>query len=117
VQSNDGGIPAGDHIFSFEFEPTGKPDVAKGRGTPAKIKLFIDGKKVGEGNLPVTIPMSLGLAAGVCIGSDAGSPVMEDEDYKAPFPFTGKVKKALLDVAGEPTEHKEAQMRVYLARQ
>jgi arylsulfatase len=117
VRSSNGSIPAGDHIFSFEFEPTGKPNLAKGRGTPARIKLFIDGKKVGEGNLPVTIPMSLGLAAGVCIGSDAGSPVMEEEDYKAPFPFTGKVKKALLDVSGELVEARQAQMRIYLARQ
>jgi hypothetical protein len=43
----------------------------------------------------------LGLAAGVCVGTAAGSPVM-DTDYKAPFPFTGTVKKVLVDVTGEP---------------
>ena len=51
---------------------------------PAHIELFIDGKPVGDGDLPVTIPLSLGLGAGVCIGSDSGSPVMTDDDYKAP---------------------------------
>ena len=43
VQS-DSAIPEGDHIFSFEFTPTGKPDIAKGKGVPANIKLFVDGK-------------------------------------------------------------------------
>jgi arylsulfatase len=108
-------IPEGDHIFSFEFIPTGKPDIAKGKGVPAKVKLFVDGKAYGSGDLPVTIPLTLGLAAGVSVGSDAGAPVMTD--YKPPFAFTGKVKKALVDVSGELVEDKAAQMRMYLARQ
>lgn len=115
VQSNGAGIPEGDHIFSFEFTPTGKPDIPKGKGVPASIKLLIDGKPIGTGDLPVTIPLSLGLAAGVCVGADAGSPVMED--YKPPFAFTGTVKKVLVDVTGEAVEDKEAQMKMYLARQ
>jgi arylsulfatase len=114
VQS-DGTIPEGDHIFSFEFTPTGEPDIPKGKGVPAKITLFVDGKPVGSGDLPVTIPLQLGLAAGVCVGADAGSPVMTD--YPTPFRFTGTVKKALVDVSGEPVEDKEAKMRMYLARQ
>jgi arylsulfatase len=115
VQS-DTAIPDGDHIFSFEFTPTGKADISKGKGVPASIKLFVDGSPVGSGNLPVTIPLQLGLAAGVCVGADAGSPVM-DTDYKAPFPFTGTVKKAFVDVTGEPVEDMAAKMRMYLARQ
>jgi arylsulfatase len=114
VQS-EAAIPEGSHIFSFEFTPTGKPDIAKGKGVPAKIKLFIDGKAVGGGDLPVTIPLSLGLAAGVSVGTDAGSPVMTD--YDPPFSFTGTVKKVLVDVSGEPIEDKAAKMRMYLARQ
>jgi arylsulfatase len=115
VQSDNGGIPEGDHIFSFEFTPTGKPDIARGKGVPAKIKLFLDGKPIGSGELPVTIPLSLGLAAGVSVGTDAGSPVMTD--YTPPFAFTGTVKKVLVDVSGEAIEDKEAKMRMYLARQ
>jgi arylsulfatase A-like enzyme len=117
VQSISAGVPEGEHIFSFEFTPTAKPDVAKGKGTPAHIELFIDGKSVGEGDLPVTIPLNLGLGAGVTIGSDSGSPVMTAEDYKGPFTFTGTVKKALVDVSGETVEHKEEEMKMYLARQ
>jgi arylsulfatase A-like enzyme len=114
VQS-EGAIPEGSHILSFEFIPTGKPDFAKGKGVPATVKLFVDGRPVGSGDLPVTIPLSLGLAAGVSIGTDAGSPVMTD--YAPPFSFTGTVKKALVDVSGEAVEDKAAKMRMYLARQ
>jgi arylsulfatase len=56
-------LPLGRHIFSFEFAPTGPADLANGKGTPAKITLFIDGQPIGEGNLPVTIPLNPGLAA------------------------------------------------------
>ncbi len=108
-------LPAGRHIFSFQFDPTGPADIANAKGTPAKITLLVDGKPVGEGNLPVTIPLSLGLAAGVAVGADPGSPAMPD--YQPPFRFTGQVHKALVDVTGEPVEDYEAKMRMYLARQ
>ncbi len=88
VQSKARRHSEGDHVFSFEFIPTGKADVAKGKGVPANIKLLVDGKAVGEGDLPVTIPISLGLAAACSVGVDAGSPVMTD--YPPPFAFTGR---------------------------
>lgn len=108
-------LPSGRHIFSFQFTPTGPMDMALGKGTPANIKLFVDGQQVGEGNLPVTIPLSLGLSAGVAIGADPGSPTMLD--YQPPFRFTGQVNKALVDVTGEDVENYEEKMRMYLARQ
>lgn len=108
-------VPEGEHVLSFEFTPRGKPNVAKGKGVPARVKLFVDGKPIGAGDLPVTIPLSLGLAAGVSVGGDAGSPVMTD--YSPPFRFTGKVKKALVDVSGAMIEDQAAKMRMYLARQ
>jgi len=113
---SDKSVPNGDHIFSFEFTPTGKADIPKGKGVPANIKLFVDGKQTGTGDLPVTIPLSLGLTAGACVGADAGSPTM-DTEYKSPFPFTGTVKKVLVDVTGEAIEDLQAKMKMYLARQ
>ncbi len=117
VQSNGGGVPEGDHVFTFEFTPTGKPDIPKGKGVPANIKLFVDGKPVGSGDLSVTIPLTLGLAAGVSVGADSGSPVMLDDEYSSPFRFTGQVKKVLVDVSGEAPEDLEAKVKMYLARQ
>lgn len=108
-------LSGGRHIFSFQFTPTGPADMAHGKGTPANIKLFVDGQQVGEGNLPVTIPLSLGLSSGVAVGADPGSPTMPD--YQPPFKFTGQINKALVDVTGEDVENYEEKMRMYLARQ
>ena len=117
VEAKNGHLAEGDHVFSFECIPTGKPDVAHGKGAPVKVKLLIDGKEVGSGELPVTIPISLGLGGGAVIGADNGSPVMLAEDYAPPFAFTGTVKKAMLDVSEGATEDLEAKVRMYLARQ
>ena len=113
---SDGEVPDGDHILSFEFEPTGEPEPLKGKGTPGKIKLFVDGEQIGEGELPVTIPLLLGLSSGVSIGLDAGAPVVED-DYHPPFAFTGTVQKVMYDVSGEHVVDHEAEFRIALARQ
>jgi arylsulfatase len=42
-------IHEGDNIFSFEFNPTGKADIAKGKGVPASVTLLVDGAPLGEG--------------------------------------------------------------------
>jgi arylsulfatase A-like enzyme len=110
---SDRAVAEGDHVFSFEFTPTGPPDIAKGKGAPASIKLFIDGDPVGSGDVPVTVPLLMGLGGGLSLGRNAGSPVMPD--YKSPFAFTGTVKGALVDVTGEPLEKEEERIKAYLA--
>jgi arylsulfatase len=110
-----GPIPSGHHIVSAEFTPTGAADIAKGKGTPAKVVLYVDGEPVGEGELPVTIPLSLGLAAGVAVGADPGSPALPD--YQPPFAYGGRIKRALVDVSGTPVEDHKERLRMILARQ
>jgi arylsulfatase A-like enzyme len=114
IESSDP-VPTGRHVFSFQFEPTGPADPAKGKGCPARIQLLVDGEPVGAGDLPVTIPLSLGLGAGLAVGSDPGSPTLPE--YQPPYAFSGTVHKALVDVSGEQVEDKEAMIRMYLARQ
>ena len=80
-----GPIPSGHPIVTAEFTPTGPAAIAK--GTPAKVVLDVDGEPVGEGSLLVTIPLSLGLAAGVAVGADPGSPALPD--YQPPAPTRG----------------------------
>jgi arylsulfatase len=108
-------LPSGHHIVSMEFIPTGPADLARGRGTPATVTLFVDGQPMAEGKLPVTIPLSLGLAAGVAVGADPGSPTMPD--YQPPFAYGGSVKRALVDVSGAPVADQLERMREILARQ
>jgi arylsulfatase len=108
-------VPSGRHALSFEFEPTAEPKPLEGKGAPGKAKLFIDGKPAGEGELPVTIPLTMGLAAGVSIGLDAGAPVTDE--YTAPFPFSGTIEKVVYDVSGAHVVDHEAEIRMALARQ
>ena len=48
----------------FEFEVTGKPDIEKGKGAPGRGQLYIDGKLVGQSDIPLTIPLAIGLGWG-----------------------------------------------------
>ncbi|WP_313333176.1 arylsulfatase [Sphingobium yanoikuyae] len=114
VIRSDGAVPAGDHVLSFEFEPTGKPDLAKGKGAPGTVKLLVDGEPVGGGDLPVTVPIQYGLAAGLVVGCDNGAPVMLEDEYLPPFAFTGTIHKALVDITGESLEDKEEMIAAYL---
>ena len=108
-------VPAGRHELRFEFEVTGKPDVRKGKGSPGRGQLYIDRKLVGQGDIPLTMPLALGLAGGVVCGADTGSPVWDK--YKPPFKFTGTLYSATVDVSGELIKDAEAEMRVHMAHQ
>ena len=63
----------------------------------------------------MTIPLSLGLSAGVAVGRDPGSPAVPD--YQPPFAYPGRIRRALVDVSGAPIEDLEAEIRRVLARQ
>jgi arylsulfatase len=108
-------VPTGSHILSFEFQPTGEPEPLKGKGAPGSITLFVDGEPVGSGELPVTMPITIGLAGGVSTGQDAGAPVTQE--YKPPFAFTGTIARVVYDVSGERVVDHEAELRMALARQ
>ena len=112
---SDSDVPSGRHILSFEFQPTADPEPLKGKGSPGTLLLFVDGEQIGSGELPVTIPLSLGLAAGVSIGRDAGAPVTTA--YQPPFAFTGTIARVVYDISGEQVVDHEAEFRIALARQ
>ena len=66
------------------------------RGKPATVTLTANGKKVGEGKLPKTVPLQFSLGEGVDVGMDIGSAV--DFTYKLPFTFTGKIEKVTVEL-------------------
>jgi arylsulfatase A-like enzyme len=108
-------LPAGEHLLCVEVRPTGPAEVAAGKGAPAHVRLLVDGALVGEGDLPVTIPLSLSLTAGLAVGRHPGSPVLPD--HKPPFAYPGRIRRALVDVSGAPIEDPQAWIRQALARQ
>jgi arylsulfatase len=114
VESNTP-VPEGRHQLRYEFEMTGEPDILKGKGAAGRGQLYIDGTLVGQVEMPVTNPIMLGLASGVAIGADPGSPV--NSKYRAPYAFTGKIYSITVDVSGELIRDTEAEMRAIMARQ
>jgi arylsulfatase len=108
-------VPAGRHALRFEFEVTGPPDIANGKGTPGRAQLYIDGVLVGQAEFPHTTPLSLGLTGGITVGADPGAPVAPF--YDTPFEFTGTVYSVTFDVSGDVIQDEEAEMRRIMARQ
>src|SRR6266576_2821536 len=47
-------LAPGKHTLRFEFEPTGPPDLASGKGAPGWLQLYVDGNLVGNAEAPVT---------------------------------------------------------------
>jgi arylsulfatase len=113
--ATDATIGDGKHELRVELEPTGPADLAHGKGTPARAQLYIDGKLAGQGDLPVTIPLDIGITDGLSCGRDEGSAVTTD--YRAPFAFTGQLEKIVVDVSGELIEDKGTEMRSVMAHQ
>src|SRR5262249_10219041 len=108
-------VPEGRHKLRFEFEVTGQPDIAKGKGAPGLGQLYVDGKLVGQAEIPLTMPLAIGLAGGFVCGADSGSPVWDK--YKPPFKFTGTLHSVTVDVSGELIQDHEAALRHAMARQ
>ncbi len=108
-------VPEGRHKLRFEFEVTGKPDVKIGKGAPGRGQLYIDGTLVGQGDIPLTMPLSIGLCGGMVCGADNGSPVWDK--YEPPFTFTGRLHSTTVDVSGELIHDAEHALKVAMARQ
>jgi arylsulfatase len=115
VVDSDRDVPAGRHRLRFEFEVTGEPDVAHGKGAPGRGQLYIDETLVGEADIPLTNPLSIGLLSTVSCGADPGAPVTTA--YAPPFAFTGRIHGVTVDVSGVLIEDTESAFRMALARQ
>ncbi len=109
-----GTVPPGRHQLRFEFEPTGKPDIANGEGTPGRARLYIDGQPVGLGDIPITTPIAFN-PGGLTCGANPGSPVVPD--YPTPFRFTGTLHSVTVDLDGELITDIESEARMAMSRQ
>jgi hypothetical protein len=107
-------LSPGDHLLRFEFEPTGEPDLAQGRGAPGRLQLYVDGALVAQELADVTTPFALNPGALTC-GANPGSPVTPD--YASPFRFTGTLRTVTVDVSGDLVADTESEVRLAMARQ
>ena len=94
-------IPTGDVILKMLFEADEpKP------GTGGKVTLWADDKQIGEGRLDKTISLIFTTYAGMDIGRDNGGVVDLAYEDKAPYAFTGTVKKVVFDL--KPADHESS---------
>lgn len=86
-------LPPGKVSLAVEFRYQGRPgELGKG----ATVVLTADGRRIGEGVLPATVPLQFSLGEGVDVGRDSGSTV--DFTYSLPFEFTGTIEKVTVEL-------------------
>jgi arylsulfatase len=109
-------IPAGTHQVRMEFAYAGG-----GLGKGGKVTLYTDGKKVGDGDVAMTLPLVYSADDGCDVGEDTGAPVSQDYGPHGNS-FNGRVNGVQLAIAeaAENANHQvspEEAVRVAMARQ
>lgn len=93
----------GKHVieFDFKYDGLGPGTIAFGNysgiGQGGTGTLKVDGNVVATEKMPHSLPFILQWDEAFDIGSDTGTSV-DDNDYDAPFAFTGKLNKLTLDI-------------------
>ena len=107
-------IPAGQHQVRMEFKYDGG-GLAKG----GNALLYLDGKKVGEGRVDMTVPMIFSADETCDVGKGTGSAVSPDYDPKD-NEFSGEVNWVQIDLEKDDHDHlisPEERFKVAMARQ
>jgi arylsulfatase len=112
---SDRELPAGTQQVRMEFDYAG-PGMGKG-GT---VSLFIEGEKVGEGEVAATAALIFSADDTCDVGKEGGALVADD--YPVPNDFTGEVNWVEIDVddAAQDEDHRlspDELLRVAVARQ
>jgi arylsulfatase A-like enzyme len=109
-------LPAGEHQVRMEFAYAGG-----GLGKGGKATLYVDGKQVGEGDIPMTLAMVFSADDGCDVGEDGGAPVSPDYGPRGNA-FNGRIKGVQIAIAdaAENSDHlvsPEEAVRIAMARQ
>ena len=111
---SDQEIPLGRHQVRMEFKYDGG-GLAKG-GTSS---LYLDGKKIGEGRVEVTVPMLFSADETCDVGKGTGSAVSPDYDARE-NEFSGEVNWVQIDLEKDDHDHMitpEERFKLAMARQ
>ncbi|MBV9249341.1 MAG: hypothetical protein JO227_08880, partial [Acetobacteraceae bacterium] len=109
-------LPEGEHQVRMEFAYAGG-----GLGKGGQVTLYVDGKKIGEGAIPMTQAIVFSADEGCDVGEDTGAPVSPDYGPRGNA-FNGRVKGVQLAIAeaAESLDHlisPEEAIRIAMARQ
>jgi arylsulfatase len=103
-QEAEAQLPTGDVNVQLIFAA----DEAK-PATAGEITLLVNDEPVASGRMDHTVPFGFSGYAGLDVGRDNGLVVDRRYEDKAPFAFTGTVKKVVFDVAPHlEAEHEHA---------
>ena len=92
-QTSEKPIPTGEVSVKMLFEADEpKP------GSGGQVTLWANGQQIGGGRIEKTAPMLLTSYAGMDVSRDNGLVVDLDYEDRAPYPFTGTVKKVVFDL-------------------
>lgn len=97
-QSSTEAIPTGEVTVTMQFEA----DQAK-PGTGGQVTLLANGRAIGAGRMPRTVPIAFSTYAGMDIGRDNGLVVDRQYEAKAPYAFTGTVHQVVFNL--QPHSH------------
>ena len=107
VESNDPLAP-GPHELAFSFTSEG--------GLRGTGRLLVDGRVVGEGEIPHVTPVRYSITGGgITCAWEQGPPV--GDDYDAPFSFTGTVRRVVVQVDGQPHRDADAEFEAIMSEQ
>jgi arylsulfatase A-like enzyme len=91
---SDEPIPTGDVTVKMLFE-SDEPKPGSG-GT---VTLWANGRQIGAGTMPRTVPIAFSSYGGMDVGRDNGLVVDLDYEDQAPYAFTGTVRRVVFDLA------------------
>lgn len=91
-------LPRGRAVLRMEFEC----QTPKAPGGPAVLRLFQDGRQVGQGRIEKQVPGRFGFES-LDVGEDTMSPVYPGYRMRLPFRFTGRIERVELHL-GEAAE-------------
>jgi arylsulfatase len=77
-------------------------------GSGGRVTLYVNERPVGSGVMPRTVPLAFTSYAGMDIGRDNGLVVDLDYEDRAPYAFTGTVKKVTFDLTPLTSEQEMA---------
>ena len=92
-------LPSGQHQVRMEFDYAGG-----GLGKGGVATLFVDGKKVGEGDVEATLASLFSADDGCDVGEDSGAPVSPDYGPVGNG-FNGEIRGVLLSISDDPDNH------------
>jgi arylsulfatase A-like enzyme/uncharacterized membrane protein len=92
-QTSAEAIPAGDVTVRMVFDAD-----AHRPGAGGAVSLWADGRRIGDGRIEHTVPIAFSSYAGLDVGRDNGLVADLAYEDRAPYPFTGTVKKVVFDL-------------------